>query len=67
MDVSDSVIGNVEHAGVLDLVNGVGSNHGHAPALGDQHNVIPLQETHKPCRRKLHLILVEKSHFLFRI
>ena len=44
----DRVNWDVDHAGVFYFVNGVTANVGHLSALGDQHNVVALQETHKP-------------------
>lgn len=48
----DRIIGNVDHAGVFNFVDGVAPDVGHPSTLGDQHNVVPLQETYKPCQEK---------------
>lgn len=48
----DRVIGDVDHAGVFNFVDGVATNVSHLSALGDQHNVVPLKETYKPCQGK---------------
>ena len=42
------VIGDVDHIGVLDLVNGMAADVRYPPAFGDQHNVVAFKESHKP-------------------
>lgn len=39
---SDWVIGNVDHSGVFNFVDGVAPNISHLSALRDQHDVVPL-------------------------
>ena len=47
--VSDCIVRYVHHAGVLDLVDGVGTNECDPTTLRDQHDVVSLKEPHKPC------------------
>lgn len=48
----DWIIGNVDHAGVFDFVDGVATDVGHLSTLGDEHDVVPLKKTNKPCQEK---------------
>lgn len=48
----DRVIGDVDHAGVLNFVDGVATDVSHLSTLGDQHDVVPLEETYKPCEQQ---------------
>lgn len=54
----DRIIGNVDHAGVFNFVNGVAADVGHLSTLGDQHNVVALEETHKTCQGKNIIITI---------
>lgn len=43
----DRVVGDVDHASVLNFVDGVATDVGYLSTLGDQHNVVSLKETYK--------------------
>ena len=47
---SNRVIGNVDHAGVFDFVDGVATDVSHLSPLGDQHDVVALEEAHETCQ-----------------
>lgn len=51
----DRVIGDVDHACVLNFVDGVATDVSHLSTLGDQHDVVPLEETYKPCEQQKNL------------
>lgn len=68
----DRVVGDVDHVGVLDLVDGVAADVGHLPPLGDQDYIIALQEadeawrerTRHPTNPKLNFIDI--AHFIHK-
>ena len=39
---------NINHGGVLNLVDGVVPDHAHLPPLGDENDVVALEEPHEP-------------------
>lgn len=45
--VPDGIIGDIDHTGVFYLVYSVRSHHRNSSPLGDQHDVITLQEPEK--------------------
>lgn len=47
----DRVIGDVDHGRVFNFVDRVPANVGHLSLLSDQHDVVALQKTHKPCQK----------------
>lgn len=48
----DWVIRDVYHAGVFNFVDGVATDVSHLSALGDQHDVVALEETYKSCQEE---------------
>lgn len=58
---SDRVIGDVDHDRVFNFVDRVPANVGHLSLLGDQHNVVALQKTHKPCPKNVFFIYFFKQ------
>lgn len=55
------VVGDVDHGGVFNFVDRVPANIGHLSTLGDQHDVVALQKTHKPCQEMPFFIILFKQ------